>query len=163
LRAFLCWFDGFTRFEEDDVSARPYVAFSDVSVTFGRGEGAVRALDHVSLTFGRGSFVCVVGPSGCGKTTLLNTLAGFEAPTSGRVSVAGEEVRGTGPDRGVVFQQAALFPWMTVAGNAGFGPKMRGLGRRERVGRVEHWLRRVGLWEFRACCRPARRSARCRI
>jgi ABC-type taurine transport system ATPase subunit len=131
------------------MSARPYVAFSDVCLTFGRGEGAVRALDHVYLGFERGSFVCVVGPSGCGKTTLLNTLAGFEAPTSGRVTVEGEAVRGTGPDRGVVFQQAALFPWMTVAGNATFGPKMRGLGRREQAERAAHWLRKVGLWEFR--------------
>ena len=91
----------------------------------------------------------VVGPSGCGKTTLLNVLAGFEKPNSGRATVNGSEIHGTGPDRGVVFQQGALFPWLTVAGNAGFGPFVRGVGRRERQEQVERWLRKVGLWEFR--------------
>ena len=127
----------------------PYVAFSDASVVFGQGEAAVRALNQVDLTFDRGSFVCVVGPSGCGKTTMLQVLAGFQPLSTGRVTVAGDDVRGPGPDRGVMFQQAALFPWMTVAGNAAFGPKMRGVARAERAEKAEYWLRTVGLWEFR--------------
>ena len=127
----------------------PYVAFSDASVVFGQGEGAVRALSQVDLTFGRSAFVWVVGPSGCGKTTMLQVLAGFQPLSAGRVTVAGDDVRGPGPDRGVMFQQAALFPWMTVAGNAAFGPKMRGVGRVERTEKAEYWLRTVGLWEFR--------------
>jgi ABC-type taurine transport system ATPase subunit len=131
------------------LSTSSYVSVEDVSVTFGQGEDAVQALDRVSLTLSKGSFVSVVGPSGCGTTTLLNVLAGFEAPSSGRVTVDGSAVSGTGADRGVVFQQGALFPWLTVAGNAGFGPLMRGLGRRERADRVEHWLHKVGLWDFR--------------
>ena len=126
-----------------------FVQFDDVSVSYGAGADAVRAVAHSSLSFAQGDFVCIVGPSGCGKTTLLQTLAGFLPPSEGRVTVAGEPVTGPGADRGVVFQQAALFPWMTVAGNAGFGPAMAGIGRAERTARVEHWLRRVGLWEFR--------------
>ncbi len=126
-----------------------FVRFEAVSVTYGTGDDVVRALAPLSLSFGQGDFVCIVGPSGCGKTTLLQTLAGFLPPSSGRVLVAGEPVTGPGADRGVVFQQAALFPWMTVAGNAGFGPMVRGVGRAERAERVEHWLRLVGLWEFR--------------
>jgi len=127
-----------------------FVQFDDVSVQYGTGALAVRALDHASLAFDRGDFICIVGPSGCGKTTLLQTLAGFLAPSSGRVLVEGEAVTGPGADRGVVFQQAALFPWMNVMANAGFGPMVRGVGRAERAQRVEHWLRLVGLWEFRA-------------
>ena len=126
-----------------------FVHFDDVSVQYGKGDAAVRALDHASLAFNRGDFICIVGPSGCGKTTLLQTLAGFLAPSSGRVLVEGEQVTGPGADRGVVFQQAALFPWMSVTDNAGFGPMVRGVGRAERAQRVEHWLRTVGLWEFR--------------
>lgn len=131
------------------MSEQAYVSVDEVSVIFGQGEDAVHALNRVSLSFAKGSFVSVVGPSGCGKTTLLNVLAGFEKPNSGRATVNGSEIHGTGPDRGVVFQQGALFPWLTVAGNAGFGPFVRGVGRRERQEQVERWLRKVGLWEFR--------------
>jgi taurine transport system ATP-binding protein len=127
-----------------------FVSFDDVCVRYGSGATAVRALDHASLSFGQGDFICIVGPSGCGKTTLLQTLAGFLPPSEGRVLVEGVPVTGPGPERGVVFQQPALFPWMNVAANAGFGPMVRGLPRAERDRRVEHWLRLVGLWEFRA-------------
>ena len=124
-----------------------FVSFAGVSVRYGQGASAVRALEQADLAFPEGSFVCIVGPSGCGKTTLMQTLAGFLQPTTGTVSLDGRPVDGPGPERGVVFQQAALFPWMTVAGNAGFGPRMR----RDpgTAGRVEGWLRTVGLWEFR--------------
>jgi taurine transport system ATP-binding protein len=127
-----------------------FVNFNDVCVQYGSGATAVRALDHASLAFGQGDFICIVGPSGCGKTTLLQTLAGFVTPSSGHIRIDGAPVVGPGPDRGVVFQQPALFPWMTVEANAGFGPMVRGTPRVERGRRVEHWLRLVGLWEFRA-------------
>jgi len=127
-----------------------FVAFDNVSMRFGSGTAEVRALDQVSLAFGRGDFLCIVGPSGCGKTTLLQLLAGFLAPSAGRVTVEGSKIEGPGPDRGVVFQQPALFPWMTVAANAGFGPMVLGVDRGQREQRVEHWLRLVGLWDFRA-------------
>lgn len=107
----------------------------------------VRALERASLSFARGDFICIVGPSGCGKTTMLQTLAGFLPPSSGVVKVDGQVVTGPGAERGVVFQQPALFPWLTVAANAGFGPRMTGAARRD--ARVEHWLRTTGLWEFR--------------
>jgi ABC-type taurine transport system ATPase subunit len=124
-----------------------FVRFAGVTVRYGEGARATLALDRADLAFPAGSFVCIVGPSGCGKTTLMQTLAGFLRPTSGSVHLDGRPVEGPGPDRGVVFQQPALFPWLTVQGNAGFGPRMRGQrGERERV---ERWLRLTGLWEFR--------------
>ena len=125
------------------------VSFENLTVQFGSGADAVLALDHVSLSFNRGDFICIVGPSGCGKTTLLQTLAGFLPPTSGQVLFEGTKVDGPGPERGVVFQQPALFPWMTVAANAGFGPKVLGVDEAECDRRVERWLRLVGLWNFR--------------
>jgi taurine transport system ATP-binding protein len=131
-----------------DGDAADFVRFAGVSVTYPTRDGPVRALDPVDLAFGRGDFVCIVGPSGCGKTTLLQVLAGFIAPSSGSVTVDGDAVTGPGPDRGVVFQQPALFPWMTVAQNAGFGPMVRGVGRAERQQKVDHLLGVVGLSEF---------------
>jgi ABC-type taurine transport system ATPase subunit len=125
-----------------------FVSFADVSVHYGTGASAVRALEQANLGFDQGDFVCVVGPSGCGKTTMMQTLAGFLAPTSGEVLVDGRKVTGPGPERGVVFQQPALFPWLTVADNAGFGPRMAGKGSAARE-HVEQWLRTTGLWEFR--------------
>ncbi len=130
-------------------AAASFVAFEATTVRYGQGAGAVLALDRAELRFGRGEFVCVVGPSGCGKTTMMQCLAGFLPPTGGRVTLGGRVVEGPGPDRGVVFQQPALFPWMTVANNAAFGPRMRGEGRRERAEAARHWLELVGLWDFR--------------
>ncbi len=123
--------------------------FAYVSVHYGTGATAVRALERADLSFERGDFICIVGPSGCGKTTMMQTLAGFLPPTTGVVRVDGEAVTAPGPDRGVVFQQPALFPWLTVAANAGFGPRMTGAPRVEATRRVEQWLRTTGLWEFR--------------
>jgi ABC-type taurine transport system ATPase subunit len=120
-----------------------------VSVEYATSAGEICALDRVDLAFGEGSFVCIVGPSGCGKTTLLNVLAGFIRPTSGTVRLSGARIEGPGADRGIVFQQPALFPWMTVRENAEFGPKVRGVSAAERDRGVEQYLRTVGLWEFR--------------
>jgi ABC-type taurine transport system ATPase subunit len=106
-------------------------------------------LEGANLAFGAGDFVCIVGPSGCGKTTLLQTLAGFLAPSAGRVLFDGAPVTGPHPDRGVVFQQPNLFPWMTVAGNAGFGPMVNHRPKAERAEIVERYLRLTGLWGFR--------------
>ena len=84
-------------------------------------------LANLNLTVTEGEFLCVLGPSGCGKTTLLNLIAGFVFPSEGRVLFQGKEIRGPGPDRGVVFQDATLFPWLTVMQNVGFGLRIQGM------------------------------------
>ena len=105
------------------------------------------ALDEVSLELAENSFTCLLGPSGCGKSTLLNMIAGFIEPTAGRVMVGGREVMGAGADRGVVFQEYALFPWRTAAENVEFGPMVRGLPRAERHAAARQYLALVGLAE----------------
>ncbi len=92
----------------------------------------------------------MLGPSGCGKSTLLHLAAGFLLPRRGAVLVDGAEVLGPGVDRGVVFQQHSLFPWETVAGNIGFGPRLKGFSRKEREAIVERYLAEIGLREFAA-------------
>ena len=105
----------------------------------------VTAVRDVSLRVEPGEFVSVVGPSGCGKTTILNMIAGFLPHTGGRILVDGTPVDGPGPDRGVVFQSFALFPWKTVLDNVGFGPKMRGVARAERDRIAREYLALAGL------------------
>jgi taurine transport system ATP-binding protein len=120
-----------------------------VSMAFAAPGGvAVHALDKVSLQIREGEMVTVLGPSGCGKTTLLNILAGFLAPTSGEVRLNGHAVRGPGAERGMVFQQGALFEWMTVSDNVAFGPRMAGRKRSEIRDIVELLIDRVGLRGF---------------
>ena len=113
------------------------------------GGGAVQALSDVSLTLKQGELLSVLGPSGCGKTTLLNIVAGFLAPTAGRLSLGGRPITGPSADRGMVFQQGALFEWMNVRDNVGFGPRMKGMDRRQAAGIVDHLLDTVGLRDFK--------------
>jgi NitT/TauT family transport system ATP-binding protein len=103
------------------------------------------AIENVSLTIGAGEFVCLLGPSGCGKTTLLNMVAGFIAPTKGQVRMSGNRIDGPSPERGVVFQDYSLFPWLTVQANVEFGLQMAGVKRPERRERALHYLQMVGL------------------
>ena len=110
----------------------------------------VTAVHDVSLEVRDGEFVSVVGPSGCGKTTILNMIAGFIPLTSGDILVGGKPVKGPGPDRGVVFQSFALFPWRTVLDNVAFGPKMRGIGRGEREKIAHEYLALAKLSEAAA-------------
>jgi NitT/TauT family transport system ATP-binding protein len=105
----------------------------------------VSAIREISLSVAAGDFVSVVGPSGCGKTTLLNLIAGFLAPTAGAIRVDDRAVHGPGPDRGVVFQSFALFPWRTVLDNVAFGPKMRGVPLAERHAIAREYLALAGL------------------
>jgi NitT/TauT family transport system ATP-binding protein len=108
----------------------------------------IEALDHVSLEIADQEIVCLVGPSGCGKSTLLNMLAGFDAPTDGEVRIGDVEVRGAGPDRIVVFQTPALFPWMTVRDNIAFGPRKRGVPVRQCLDDAARYMLAMGLDGF---------------
>jgi NitT/TauT family transport system ATP-binding protein len=119
-----------------------------VHKVFGSDANRVVALNDVSLTIGRDEFVCVVGPSGCGKTTLLNLLAGFEPPTLGHVRAFGHEIKAPGPDRTMMFQDYALFPWLTVKGNIEYGLKRRGIGRDERKHIIQHYVDLIDLRGF---------------
>ena len=111
------------------------------------GEG-IEVLEDVNLEIAEGEFVCMVGPSGCGKSTLINLIAGLEKPTSGRIKVGGVPVTGPGPDRVVVFQEAALFPWLTVRANVEFGLKMQGIPQQERRRVSTQYLKMVHLTRF---------------
>jgi NitT/TauT family transport system ATP-binding protein len=113
------------------------------------GRTPVIALERFDLAVDDGEFVCLLGPSGCGKSTVLNIVAGFVRPTEGRVSLDGVDVRGPGRDRGVVFQEHALFPWFRVGQNVEFGLKMAGVPREERARIADRYLDLVGLQPFR--------------
>jgi len=112
------------------------------------GLGTVRALEGINLEFHENEFVVALGASGCGKTTLLNVIAGFLPPTSGRILNKGVPISGPGHDRGVVFQKHALFPWLDVVENIEFGLKLQGVGREERRRRALENLSLVGLSGF---------------
>ena len=108
------------------------------------------ALAEVDLTIKEGQFVCLCGPSGCGKSTLLNLIAGLERPDKGRVKIGGNTIEGPGPDRSVMFQDSALFPWLSVRKNVDFGLELAGVrDKHERAARVETFLKKVHLWRFR--------------
>jgi NitT/TauT family transport system ATP-binding protein len=107
------------------------------------------ALEQVSFDVSTGEFVCFLGPSGCGKTTLLNIIAGLESPDAGSVTVDGKPILGPGRDRVLIFQEAALFPWLNVFENVAFGLHGMNLSQKERVERVTHFLKMVGLFRFR--------------
>ncbi len=126
----------------------PVLSLKGVSKTFVSRQGAVEALDGIDLDIQASEMVCVLGPSGGGKTTLLNLMAGLEKPTEGEVCCQGAPVTGPGPDRVVIFQDLALFPWLSVAQNVEFGLRMKGEpGERRRAKAVEA-LRMVHLEKF---------------
>src|SRR3954465_14297709 len=116
--------------------------------SFQARSGEAEALRDVTLDLRSGEFVALVGPSGCGKTTLLNLIAGLEMPDAGEIRVGGRKVKGPGPDRTVIFQEAALFPWLTVRANIEYGLKIQGMRRARREERVESALRAVQLSRF---------------
>jgi NitT/TauT family transport system ATP-binding protein len=120
------------------------ISIESVSKSF----GDFKALDSVNLKIAKGEFVVLLGASGCGKSTLLNLITGFEEPTAGRIVVNGREVKDIDPHCGMVFQQYALFPWMTVIDNVAFGLKMKGLNRTERHKVAQHYIEMVGLKGF---------------
>jgi NitT/TauT family transport system ATP-binding protein len=119
-----------------------------VTIIFGKGQKAHKAVEETSIRIEPGEFVCILGPSGCGKSTLLNSVAGYVRPHSGQVRVDGEIVSGPGPDRGMVFQQYSLFPWKTVKDNVAFGPRLAGKSRAAAESIASTFLDMVGLSRF---------------
>src|SRR5881392_3297799 len=135
--------------EELQVVAPSKLAIENVSKNFKGGSGSVLALDNVSLSVAEGEFVCLVGSSGCGKTTLLNMIAGLEKPDSGTICADGKPVTGPGRERLVMFQEPALFPWLTVFGNVLFGLKLKpNLTKKDRRDVAKYYLELVGLSRF---------------
>ncbi len=107
------------------------------------------ALSDINLTIAQGEFICIIGASGCGKSTLLRIVAGFETLSTGEMHVMGKTIAGPGPDRGMVFQDYALFPWLSVAANIAYGPRQAGLPKAEIEELTERYLEMVGLKKFR--------------
>jgi NitT/TauT family transport system ATP-binding protein len=130
-------------------SSSAQIVIRGVGKTFLAAPREVIALQAVDLSIPQGQFVCLLGPSGCGKSTLLNMIAGFMPPSSGAIAVDGAPVVRPGPDRGMVFQEYALFPWMTVRQNVAFGLSLRGTPRNETGRIVDGLLVKFGLTEFR--------------
>ncbi|MBV7537335.1 ABC transporter ATP-binding protein [Duganella sp. sic0402] len=126
-----------------------HILVSQVNKVFQTAEKEVVALQDINLEIPQGQFVCLLGPSGCGKSTLLNALAGFAPPTSGSISVDGKLVAAPGPERGMVFQEYALFPWMTVAENVAFGLQIKGQPKAQIAATVERLLNMLSLQDFR--------------
>ena len=128
----------------------PFVYLQGVEKRFSVDNSAVAvvALSGVDLGVQRGEFVCLVGPSGCGKSTLLNVVAGLESTSAGQVLLEGEPIAEPGPDRLMVFQEAALFPWLSVVQNVEFGLWSQGMDRRERKKLAREFLRIVNLSRF---------------
>ena len=126
------------------------LSLQNISMRFDLPNGdSVQALKDVSLDLKAGELMSVLGPSGCGKTTLLNIVAGFLAPTGGAALLNGEKVVGPSAERGMVFQQGALFEWMNVRENVGFGPRMKGVNAAQAREKVDHLLEIVGLQDFK--------------
>jgi len=127
---------------------RPIIELSAVSKTFRAPAGTFDALAGASLHVAQGEFICLIGASGCGKSTLLRLIGGFEMPSSGSVRMWGVPVTGPGPERGMVFQDYALFPWLTVRANVAFGPRARGMARGAVRALTERLIDMVGLATF---------------
>jgi NitT/TauT family transport system ATP-binding protein len=126
-----------------------HILISQVNKVFTTAEREVVALKDINLEIPQGQFVCLLGPSGCGKSTLLNAVAGFAPPSSGTISADGKPVTAPGPERGMVFQEYALFPWMTVADNIAFGLQIKGQPRAQIRATVDRLLTMLSLQDFR--------------
>ena len=131
-------------------AARERISFAGVSVDFRTPSGLLRVVDDVSYCIREGEFVSVIGPSGCGKTTMMNIVAGFLKPTSGGVLLDGKPIGGPGPDRGVIFQEYGVFPWLTVKQNIVFGLNLRAsrVPESEREDICRRYMQQMGLADF---------------
>ena len=126
----------------------PIIEIGRVSKQFQLQEQTIHALSDATLSIAKGEFVCLIGASGCGKSTLLRIMAGFEQPSAGQALMWGKPIEGPDPSRGMVFQDYALFPWLSVRDNIGFGPASRGLGKAEVKATVDKFIELVGLQAF---------------
>ncbi|WP_202424454.1 ABC transporter ATP-binding protein [Duganella levis] len=126
-----------------------HIVVSQVNKVFQTAEREVAALKDINLEIPQGQFVCLLGPSGCGKSTLLNAVAGFAPPSSGTITADGKLVTAPGPERGMVFQEYALFPWMTVADNVAFGLQIKGQPKEQINATVDKLLTMLSLQDFR--------------
>ncbi|MBP0115694.1 ABC transporter ATP-binding protein [Bradyrhizobium vignae] len=124
------------------------IDIAGVSIALGFGAEAFEAVSGLDFSIAPGEFVCILGPSGCGKSTLLGALAGHLSVTAGQLTVDGQPIQGPSPDRGMVFQQHTLFPWKRVRDNVAFGPKMRGVSKKERDRAADAIIKLVGLSGF---------------
>ena len=129
-------------------AATPIIDIRRVSKQFQLQDQTIHALSDASLSIAKGEFVCLIGASGCGKSTLLRIMAGFEQPSSGQALMWGQPIEGPDPGRGMVFQDYALFPWLSVRDNIGFGPNARGLSGAEVKATVDKFIELVGLQNF---------------
>lgn len=124
------------------------ISCNKISKTFDTARGPVHVIDEISLDVKENEFVVLFGPGQCGKSTVINCLSGLETISSGSVMVNGKTVDAPGPDRGVVYQRMALFPWLTVMGNVSYGLKMRGMPKKERREKAQYYIDLVGLQGF---------------
>lgn len=125
------------------------ISLKEVSFLYKTGSKKTTALENINLDIEEGEFVCLLGPSGCGKSTLLKIIAGFILPTEGEITVNGNVIRGADWNRGVVFQQPSLYPWLNVEDNVKFGLKMRRIPKEEGNKITQYYLEKVGLSEFK--------------
>ena len=134
--------------KEEAAECEELITIDNVDLDYEGKGGAIKALENITFNIYRGEFICVLGPSGCGKSTLLKIIAGFIKPTTGRIALDGEDIKGTDWHRGVVFQNPPLYEWYSVRTNVAFGPRMRGVPKNEYEPLVEEYIDKVGLTEF---------------
>lgn len=133
---------------EREINSQPVIQCNNIEKTFVNKNQENHVIGGIDLEVRENEFLVLFGPGQCGKTTLINIMAGLETPSSGEVLVNGERKVGPSPDRGVVYQTTALFPWLTVMGNVEYGPKARGVNKKERQEKAQYYINLVGLEGF---------------
>ncbi|MCL4377693.1 MAG: ABC transporter ATP-binding protein [Actinobacteria bacterium] len=134
--------------QERNINEKYVIECNGISKIFYSGIDEFKVIDKIDLKVRENEFLVLFGPGQCGKTILLNIIAGLELPTDGMVLVNGKKIESPGPDRGVVYQTTALFPWLTTMGNVEYGLKVRGINKNERRKRAQYYINLVGLQGF---------------